>query len=125
MRPVKKRVAYTRGERELQILTAFTVQLQAGHDGKMTVADIARKLGITPSTKLRIIINDLVVGGLLEAEREYLTVGGVCQFRVWYSLPYGSGYEKSPKTAERRQIKMSTHRRGHKFETFLFSESEL
>jgi hypothetical protein len=58
--------ALTRDDRKRQIMLAFAVNIQSGHDGRMTLADIARKLQLSVSTKLRDMVVELELEGLLD-----------------------------------------------------------
>lgn len=81
---VKERKAYTREERRLMIIQAFAVEIQDRRGHYMTTADIARKLHVTPSTKLRIILNEMVLDEiLLCVVQEH---PGIAGYRRLYSL---------------------------------------
>jgi len=81
-----RRKALTRDERKRQILIAFALELQQGNEPEMTVADVARKLHLAPSTKLRDIIYELVIDGSLKYREE--SIPGVAKFRRLYSPNY-------------------------------------
>lgn len=76
--------AFTREERKRMILLAFAAEHQNGNSGEMTTADIARWMHITPSGKLRSIINEMVTEGELETRVEAMP--GVVGFRVIYRI---------------------------------------
>lgn len=103
-----------REERKVQMLTAFTVAIQSEQDDRMTVYDIARKLGLRASTNLRIMLNELVAEGYLESEREYIQTGGAVQYKIIYSLPTYSPYRKSPQSAARHSREIAINHRGRK-----------
>lgn len=78
-----KTKALKRDDRKRQILLAFAVNFQNGFNGEMTVADIAKAMHIAPSTKLRIMLNELVVDGVLDFRTE--DIPGVAKFRRIYA----------------------------------------
>lgn len=57
--------AFKREEMLRIILLAFAVNVQNGHDGRMTLADIARAVNRAPSTKLRDMVTELISDNLL------------------------------------------------------------
>lgn len=78
-----KQKALPRDERKRQILIAFAQNIHDGGDGEMTVADIARKLHLSPSTKLRDMVLELVIDGVLDFRDE--PIPGIAKFRRLYS----------------------------------------
>lgn len=78
-----KNVQLPREDRKRQILIAFALNIQQGFSGEMTVADIARKLHLSPSTKLRDMVMELVIDGSLDFRDELIP--GVAKFRRIYS----------------------------------------
>lgn len=78
-----KQKALAREDRLRQILQVFAIDLQQGGTGEFTTAEIARKMQLAPSTKLRLMIEELVMEGGLQSRRE--AIPGVCQFRRIYS----------------------------------------
>jgi hypothetical protein len=64
-------------------MLCFAVDIQNGGNGEMTVADVARKMHLAPSTKLRIMLMDLVVDGVLDFRDE--PIPGVAKFRRLFS----------------------------------------
>jgi len=78
-----KTKALPRDDRKRQILIAFAVEIQNGHTGDMTVADVARKMHLAPSTKLRDMLLELVIDGVLDFRDE--PIPGVAKFRRIYS----------------------------------------
>jgi hypothetical protein len=102
-----RRKNLTRDERKRQILIAFAVEIQQGNAPEMTIADIARKLHLAPSTKLRDIVMELVVDGSLDFRNE--EIPGVAKFRRIYSPNYKAF--RPPKAEYGRQgraIKVNT-----------------
>lgn len=89
----------TRDERKRQIQIAFALEVQHGNEPEMTVADIARKLHLTPSTFLRDIIMELVIDGSLDFRDQ--EIPGKCKFRRLYSPNYE--VFKKPKAEYGRQ----------------------
>jgi len=61
-----KTKALDRDDRKRQIMLAFAVNIQSGHDGRMTLADVARAVGLSVSTKLRDMIVELELEGLID-----------------------------------------------------------
>jgi hypothetical protein len=47
------------------IMLAFAASIQSGHDGRMTLADIARAVNRAPSTKLRDMVTELISENLI------------------------------------------------------------
>lgn len=94
-----RKKALSRDERKRQILIAFALEVQQGNDAELTVADIARKLHLTPSTKLRDIVMELVIDGSLDFRDE--AIPGIAKFRRLYSPNYG--VFKKPKDEYGRQ----------------------
>lgn len=82
----RERKAYTRNERKELILLCFIVDIQRGGTGELTVADLAREMHVTPQTKLRMMVLELVDEGYLTVRKEPLTAGGAVGFKAWYSL---------------------------------------
>jgi len=86
---MKQRKAYSREERRLMIVQAIAIEvLRTAPWEEMTVAEVARKLQLTPSTKLRNMLNEMVVDGLLVSAKQ--KHAGIAGFRVLYALPDGS-----------------------------------
>lgn len=78
-----KTKALAREDRKRQIMLAFAVEIQNGNTGEMTVADIARWLHLSASTKLRDMVLELVIDGSLDFRDE--PIPGVAKFRRIYS----------------------------------------
>jgi hypothetical protein len=78
-----KRKALSRDDRKRQIQLEFAMKLQSGGDGEMTVADIARLMHLSPSTKLRDMVMELVIEGVLDFRDE--PIPGIAKFRRIYS----------------------------------------
>lgn len=86
-----KTKALSRDDRKRQILIAFAVEMQqltkaeieAGTAVEMTVADIARAMHLSPSTKLREMVLELVIEGVLDYRDE--PIPGVAKFRRLFS----------------------------------------
>jgi hypothetical protein len=78
-----KTKALAREDRKRQIMIAFAVEMQQGNNPEMTIADIARKLHLSPSTKLRDIVYELVIDGSLDFRDE--EIPGCAKFRRLYS----------------------------------------
>jgi hypothetical protein len=80
--------AYKREDRKALIIHVFATDIQAHGDGIFTCSTIAKAMDITPSTKLRNIIDEMVSQGLLISERVEDT--GIAGFRTLYSLNVGT-----------------------------------
>lgn len=99
--------ALAREDRLRQILLCFATELQAGRDAHLTVSDIAKKMHLTASTKLRLMIEELVMDSQLISEKEPMP--GVAKFRRIYRPNLGE-YQR-PKTQYRgggRSIKINS-----------------
>jgi len=109
---MKKRKAYTREERCLMIVQALVVEVEKwGIPAEMTVAEIAHKLDVTPSTKLRIIVNEMVLDGVLKSQKQKHP--GIAGFRVLYRLSdenHTTVLKTAKKAAygEKRHIRVNT-----------------
>lgn len=78
-----KTKALAREDRQRQIYQCFAIELQEGRTGELTVADVAHKLRLTASTKLRIMMEELVMEGGLQSRKE--DIPGIAKFRRIYS----------------------------------------
>lgn len=78
-----KTKALARDDRKRMIILAFAVEVQNGNSGEMTMAHVARKLRLSPSTKLREMILELVIDGQLDYRDE--PIPGIAKFRRIYS----------------------------------------
>lgn len=78
-----KQKALARDDRKRQIMIAFAVEIQDGRSGEMTVADVARKLHLSASSKLRDMLLELVIEGVLDFRDE--PIPGIAKFRRLYS----------------------------------------
>lgn len=55
-----RKKALTKGERQIQIVTWFAIRIQHDNDEYASMSEIAEGLGVSPSSKLRKIIDDIV-----------------------------------------------------------------
>lgn len=78
-----KQKALAREDRLRQILQVFAIDLQQGGTGEFTTSEVARKMHLTASTKLRLMLEELVMEGGLQSRRE--EIPGVCKYRRIYS----------------------------------------
>ena len=78
-----KTKALAREDRKRQIILAFAVEIQNGNSGEMTVAQIAKWLHLSPSSKLRDMVTELVIDGQLDFRDE--AIPGVAKYRRIYS----------------------------------------
>lgn len=105
-----KTKALSREDRKRQIVLAFAVNIQTGGEGRMTLADIARDMHLAPSTKLRDMVHELEIEGLLANATE--PIPGVCQFRrIYYPTASFDSRTGKPKR-EVRTIKINARRSG-------------
>lgn len=89
-----KTKALAREDRLRQILMVFAIELQEGRSGQLTVADIARKLHLSPSTKLRLMIEELVQDSQIISEKE--DIPGIAKFRRIYRPNLGEYQRPKP-----------------------------
>lgn len=78
-----RKKALARPERKRQIMLAFAVEMENGNDPEMTIAQIARKIDQSVSQKLRQMVTELVIEGVLNDRTE--TIPGIAKFRRIYS----------------------------------------
>lgn len=100
-----RKKALKREDRLRQIMLAFAVDIQNGGDGEMTIADIAKKIDQSPSTKLRDMVTELVIDGVLDYRTE--EIPGIAKFRRIYS--------PNPKTFKRPKAVYGKQGRAIKF----------
>src|ERR1041384_1401412 len=55
-----RKKALTKNERQIQIVSWFAIRVQNDNDEYAKMSEIARGIGVSPSSKLRKIIDDLV-----------------------------------------------------------------
>lgn len=109
-----RKKALSREDRKRQIMLAFAVELQNGNEAEMTIADIARKIQQSPSSRLRDMVTELVIDGSIDFRVE--EIPGIAKFRRVYS-PNKKAY-KRPKASygkQGRAIKINS-RQGSFFE---------
>src|SRR5262245_15446515 len=101
-------------DRKRQIIIAFAVELKQGNNPEMTMAQIARKLHLSPSTAIRAMIMELVIDGSLDFRDE--PIPGIAKFRRLYS-PDEKHFvrPKAGYRGEQRPIKINS-RQGSFFE---------
>jgi hypothetical protein len=78
-----KTKALAREDMKRLIMLAFAVELQSGRSGEMTLTDIAGKVNRAASTKLRDMVTELQIEGLIVARTEKMT--GAVGFRRVYA----------------------------------------
>lgn len=78
-----KTKALSREERKVQILQAFRLKIMNGENGDMTIADIARLMHLSASSKLRDMVMELVIDGTLDFTDQ--PIPGVAKYRRIYS----------------------------------------
>jgi len=64
-----KRKALNRDERAMQVIAWFGIRIQHENEEMASMAEIARGLGLEPSSHLRSILTGLVLDGSLVAEK--------------------------------------------------------
>ena len=87
--------AYSRAERQTMIIQTLAIDVQHGRPPRCTVASMARRLGLEPSTHLRKIMGEMVEQGRLWAVSVYHREN---RDKVIYSLPPGSYKEPRGRT---------------------------
>lgn len=105
-----KKKALSRDDRKCQILLVFAVDVQTGGEGHMTLADIARDMHLAPSTKLRDMVKELEIEGLLTDQTE--PIPGVCKFRRIYMPTANLDSRTGKPKHEPRTIKINARRNG-------------
>lgn len=105
-----KTKALSRSDRKRQILLVFAVDIQTGGEGRMTLADIARDMHLAPSTKLRDMVTELEIEGLLANQTE--PIPGVCKFRRIYMPTAHFDTRTGKPKHEPRTIKINARRNG-------------
>ena len=104
-----KKKALAREDRLRQIMLCFAIELHEGRSGEMTVADVARKLQLTASTKLRLMLEELVMDSQLISEKE--DIPGVAKFRRIYRPNLGQFEKPKPEYKGRgRAIKITKNK---------------
>lgn len=78
-----RKKALRREDRKRQILLAFAVEIHNGNTGEMTVANIAKHMHLSASTKLRDMVMELVIDGSLDFRDE--PIPGIAKFRRIFS----------------------------------------
>ena len=78
-----KQKALDREDRKRQILIAFALEIRSGNTGEMTVANIAKHMHLSASTKLRDMVMELVIDGVLDYRDE--PIPGIAKFRRIFS----------------------------------------
>jgi hypothetical protein len=102
-----KTKALAREDRLRQILQCFAVELQSGRSGELTVADVAKKLRLAASTKLRLMLEELVMDSQLIVTRE--DIPGVAKFRRIYRPNLGEFDLPKPQyKGEKRSIRINS-----------------
>jgi len=110
-----KQKALHREDRKRQILLAFALEIQNGNIGEMTVANIAKHLHLSASTKLRDMVMELVIEGALDFRDE--PIPGVAKFRRIFS-PAAKKF-KRPRAQykqEGRAIKVNSRQKSYLIE---------
>lgn len=99
MKYQKDRKAFTREERKHMIMQAFVVA-NSRNVHELTLTDIAHANRVTASTKLRDMVTELVIEGVLFDRKE--DIPGIAKFRRLYSLsPFTTEETAPPKPAQR------------------------
>lgn len=96
-----RKKALTIEEREIQVINWFSIRIQHDNEDMATSYEIARGLGMSPSSHLRSILNGMVEKEMLE--RENLSRSG--RWQCWgYKLKQGT-FQRPPKQARIISIK--------------------
>lgn len=83
---MRKARALSRDERKRLIIHHFAEAIRTSQPARFTCADMARKMDIIPSTKLRNILDEMVAEYLLIVTME--SDAGIAGFRKVYELNY-------------------------------------
>jgi len=102
-----KTKALSREDRKRLILLVFSAKLQDGENGECTVADIARAMHLSASTKLRDMVKELVIEGSLVSRNE--PIPGIAKYRCIYS-PNDKAFKRpTPKyKGQRKPLKVNS-----------------
>jgi len=99
-----RKKALTKDQRKIQVITWFAIRIQKDNDNYASSAEIAKGLGMSPSSHLNKIIGELVTERRLE--RSTLERSG--RWTGWgYRLQRGT-FEQP----QRRQIELKFHTKG-------------
>ena len=102
-----KTKALARDDRKRQILLTFAVEMNGGRDVELTIADIARKIHLSPSQKLRDMVMELVIDGALQFRDE--AIPGIAKFRrLYFANPVTYKRPSSSLASEPRKIKVNS-----------------
>jgi hypothetical protein len=112
-RQMRRVRAYSRDERKRLIIHVLAEAIRVGDSGVMTCAEIAKKMDIVPSTKLRAILMEMIEYGILSVEEQQ--DAGIAGKRYLYWLKKDneaySVQHKNAKAARReRAIRLNTAR---------------
>lgn len=107
-----KQKALDRADRKRQILIAFAVEIQDGNTGEMTVANIAKHLHLSASTKLRDMVMELVIEGTLDFRDE--PIPGIAKFRRIFSPDAKTFKRPTPEyKGQGRAIKINSRQKSY------------
>jgi len=110
-----KQKALLREDRKRQILLAFAVEIQNGESGEMTVANIAKAMHLSPSTKLRDMVMELVIDGSLDFRDE--AIPGITKYRRIYSPNSKAFKTPAPQyKGQRKPLKVNSRQRSLEIE---------
>lgn len=97
-----------REDRLRQILQCFAIEIQEGRSGELTVNDVAQKLHLTTSTKLRLMLEELVMDSQLISEKQPMP--GIAKFRRIYRPNLGQFKMPAPQyRGAGRSIKITSN----------------
>lgn len=109
----RQRKAYKREERKAMIVQALALDYQNGGEGWLTIAEIAHLLHVTPSTKLRDMVTELLIDGVVVVKTyEY---PGITQYRRFYALADEYARKHGRQRTEPRSIKIRGSKQGQQF----------
>jgi len=102
--------AYSRDERKRMIIHVLAAAIRVGDSGVMTCAEIARKMDIVPSTKLRNILMEMIEYGVLSVEEQ--PDAGIAGKRYLYWLKkdnqaYSDQHKNAKATKRERAIRLN------------------
>lgn len=110
-----KTKALSREDRKRQILLVFAVEMNGGEIAEKTVNDIARKMHLSASGKLRDMVMELVIEGVLAFRDE--AIPGVTKYRRIYRLNEKSYHRPKPQyKGQSRTVKVNSRQQSFSLE---------
>lgn len=109
----RQRKAFTRDERKAMIVQALAILHQKYVLGSFTLAQVANLMGITPQTKLRDMLSELEIAGVVSAlDEKTATIRG---FTRYYRLVDEYVIYHGKQRVEPRSIKIRGSKNGQQY----------